>query len=483
MRNNKKMRDRFLGNIFVFFVVLLFLGRCSSTQSKGETTSSVKLGEGATPKITKEIREGFEGAVNLFNKLKEGGLTPQECEEVVAAFKKISDEVKGGFAEAIYNAGVVYEECKMEEKAKEMFELAIKINNKFAPPYVKLALFEFKKPGHGRAESLLKQALEADRRSYEAYTNLAIIQRERGELVEAQTNLRRALAINSDYMPAFAQMALLYMDIAEKKPQLLDIALLVCQQAVSRDPNWAPIYLIWGLAYIRKGDIVEALNKFQKAIELNPGFYEANMDFGAITLSFRGYEDATKALKQAVEIEPKSYEALIGYGVALRGLERYKEAEQQYKKALELDPNRPDAYYNLAILYQDYLPRTVSGTSPEEIMNQQIELYKQAIQYYNQFLTKCEAQPASCRFKDIITYKEIDITEKARKRIDNCNQLIAGLKEAIQLQKEAEKMKQEMAKQKAEQAVQPEQGEKKSEGAKTGNDKVEEQKQKAPETK
>lgn len=441
MIKNKLFKSFILIINLLFILIIINCSGGTTAGGGGTTTANGETG----PVISKETRENFDNVMKEYNNASKSGWTQDECREVADSFKEVSDEVDGGFAEALYNAGIALENCNITDDAKDMYERAMKANKSFSPPYIKLALFEFKMTNHGRAEELLKEAIKADRRSVEGYTNLAVIQRERGDVVEAQKNLRRALAVNSDYMPAFAQMALLYMDLAKQTPQLLDIALLVCQQSVARDAEYAPIYHIWGLANMRKGDIVEAAKMFEKAKTLDPDFFEAYMNFGSITLSFRGFEDAESAFKRAVELKPDNYEALIGYGTSLRGLERFNESEDVYEKAIKLSDSNPAAYFNIGILYQDYLPRSAGGNAPDEIMGNQIKLYQKAQGFYRQAVDKCSANTRLCKRPNIITGEEEDIRQLAQKRIENCNSVINGLNEAIDLQREAAKMQKEAA--------------------------------------
>ena len=156
-------------------------------------------------------------------------------------------------------------------------------------------------------------------------------------------------------------MALLHYDRGRKgNTAELDLAEVVCRQAQMLDADYAPIYNTWGLIKVYKGDVISALRFFQRAITLDPNLFEAQMNFGEVTISFRGYEDGRKAFSRAVELEPNNYDAVIGLGTALRGLERFSEAETQYERAKQLDTKRAEAYFNLGVLYQDYMSGSVA---------------------------------------------------------------------------------------------------------------------------
>ena len=189
----------------------------------------------------------------------------------------------------------------------------------------------------------------------EALVSLAALQMERGndqadsdgknDLERAQRNLQRALAIDDGYMPAFNQLAVYYLTQAKAKAgqldktgkrgrrgmevsgaskasvdsQQLDLAALVASQAQKKNPNYAPIHNTTGLIQVQLKNFNGAVKSFGKARQLDPTFFEAQMNYAAVNLSFRGYEEAEKAYRDALKLHPKDYEAQLGLALALRG--------------------------------------------------------------------------------------------------------------------------------------------------------------------
>jgi tetratricopeptide (TPR) repeat protein len=290
------------------------------------------------------------------------------------------------------------------------------------------------------------------------YTNLAILQRREaaGQSGDARTatetealnNLRRALAIDSDDMSAYNQMALLYYTTGlRNNPAAFDLAEIVCRQAQLLSDTYAPIYNTWGLIKVARGDVNGALRFFARAITLDNSLYEAQMNFGQITFSFRGYADARGAFSRALELRPNSYDAALGLGAALRGLNEVDQSEAQYNRAIQLDGDRPEAYYNLGILYHEYR----SGSIAE---------LERAKNYYQQFVTKAGRAP---RYADTVTLVSARCAEEApargsarrRRRANACapgriqqiEQTIAAVREGEAMQREVEAIEAENARQ------------------------------------
>jgi tetratricopeptide (TPR) repeat protein len=304
--------------------------------------------------------------------------------------------------------------------------------------------------GHvDQAMSEFTRAVHDDTRCTEGYVNLAIIQRRTpASAADALNNLRRALAIDSGYLAAFNQMALLYYDQAVRAAggqpmvqggvpagsgdgddddshhhhqtarqmqgsQMLDLAEVVCRQAQLINGNYAPIYNTWGLINMQQGNIIAALAKFERAFQLDPTMYEAYMNFGEITLGFRGYDDAAGAFTQATTLRPQSYDAFIGLGAAKRGLQDPDAAEAAYRAAIAIDANRPEAYFNLGLLYQDYR----DGAEPT---------LRQAQAFYRDFASKAGSNAVFAPAVDAVNHHCPDTcptpsgTSRRRRRPTTC---------------------------------------------------------------
>lgn len=386
--------------------------------------------------VTAQAESAFNEAVDQWRQADRAGWNADRCESVSEAFKEAAQQNQGGrFPEAWFNAGLALSKCSQTaDGAVAMWNKALEVAENYAPARVQLGLLAQRRGDTGAAIAAYERAIRGDAQSVEAYVNLAILQRQRAQgqdLQEAQSNLRRALAVDSQYVPAFNQLALLYLDDAERNPQMLRLASIVCKQATTIDPNYAPVYNTWGLVKVKEGNIIGALANFERAFTLNDRFFEAYMNFGSITLSFRGYEDAKKAFSKAKGLNTKSYEARIGLGVALRGLDQIDQAEAEYNGAKELDAQRPDAFFNLGLIYQDYK----TGTIPD---------MQKAKGLFGDFLSRASGRQAYAR-----------MVEQAQQRSKNIDDAVAALREADQIQRQAAQQEAAAAREEAAQKQAP----------------------------
>lgn len=343
--------------------------------------------------VSEEAHNHWTEAIAMFegHESSEAGWTAAACTQTAAKFEQANGAQGGSFTEAIYMMGVVQGRCGDDEAALAHYQRALETNENYCGARVGVGLGDIRAGREQQARQHFERAIRDDNQCTSAYVNLAIIQRSNeNEVREALNNLRRALAIESDYLPAFNQMALLYLGQAEGNQQMLDLAEVVCRQAQLIDGNYAPIYNTWGLINVRQGNIIAALAKFERAFSLDADFFEAYMNFGQLTLSFRGYQDAVRAFTQARRLQPNSYDATIGLGAAQRGLTQLDEAEATYRAAIELDAQRPEAYFNLGLLYQDF-------------KGGQIPQLRQATEFYEQFTSRAGNQPRYAETVEAVT--------------------------------------------------------------------------------
>jgi tetratricopeptide (TPR) repeat protein len=425
----------------------LALAACGGGSASVATTKDgrvIKTSEGA--EVSEVAHNHWLEAKKTFEAYEAQGWNEARCDESAAKFEKASDAHRG-FAEAIYMTGLAHHRCDREDKAYSFYEKALQANDKFCKARVLLGQRMLDKGAEAGALAEFVRSVRDDPQCTEGYVNVAVVQRKRGgaeNMKEALNNLRRAMAIDAMYLPAFNEMALLFLEQAQNNKKMLDLAEVVCSQAQKIDDGYAPIYNTWGLIDLRRKNIINAAAKFKRAIELDSKMFEAYMNFGQLTLSFRGYDDARQAFERAVELQPKSFPAHLGLGVAFRGLEQNDKAQTHYEKAREIAPDRAETYYNLGVLYQDFM-----GGALEDM--------EKAKTYYDQFLSRAKGDPQYASVTDEITRRckvQAQGKRKAPRRVQCVNGRLQNIEEfrnALKAMEEMQELEAQMQKQQAEQ--------------------------------
>lgn len=389
---------------------------CNGTTTSGPGVkdpggNTIKTEDGKV--VNKEAADRFNKGIELVAQHdKANDWNEASCKEAAELFVDANAKQDGTFYRALYNAGVAYQRCKMADDAKKLFDDILGKKGDFHRARVQMALYGYAESKDiEKAISDMKQAIkDAEFKNEEALVNLAILQMERdssqgddgceNDFDCAKLNLQRALAINDGYMSAFNQLAVYYLQSAKKKAgrarkgiasaagrqkkadtQMIELAALVVNQALRKNPNYAPVHNTSGLISAELGDLSAAARAFGTARKLNPKFFEAHMNYAAVNLSFRGFQEAASSYKAALQMRPNDYEANLGLALSVRGLindsnfdKSVKDADALLKKAKSLAPDRAETYYNEAILVQEFKARE-GGPKAEPMLLQAKRLF------------------------------------------------------------------------------------------------------------
>ncbi len=384
------------------------------------------------------------------------------CESTAQTFVEAAKEQSKPFAEAYYNAGLAYHRCKKNADAKSHFQKALEADAKFHPAKTQLIMMSFYDGGEKNIDQTINDMLQtatkdAEYKNVEALVALAMFYMKRGNSVadtygandyqRAKRFLQSALAVDDGYMPAFNQLALFYLEsakqaagqekrktatnIGKKKKtgsQAMELADLVCSQAIRKNPNDPVIYNTMGMIQVELGNLNKAVEAFDRARQKDPNFYEAQMNFAAVNLSFRGFPKSEEAYRAVLKNRPNDYDARLGLALALRGQisdsnfdQFVKESGENLTKAKEIAPDRPETYYNEAILTQEY--KTKAATDP----NKAEPILLQAKDLFGQFVTKAGSQA-----------EYADAVKRAKERIAEIDQIITFNKQTEKDRKQAE---------------------------------------------
>jgi tetratricopeptide (TPR) repeat protein len=98
-------------------------------------------------------------------------------------------------------------------------------------------------------------------------------------------------------------------------------------------------------------DSAQAMRHLEKAIELHPKFFEAQLSLGTLLMDAGKWEEAETSLQLAVEMNPKSANAFFALGEVCFQQSRLAEAEKFLRAGLQLDNRSWKAHFALARVY------------------------------------------------------------------------------------------------------------------------------------
>lgn len=352
-------------------------------------------GGGNEPKrdVSVDEKKDYDGAIAAFQQLdKSNGWNESACRASADRFQSVVRE-HPKMVEAQYMVGLSLHRCNLLGDAERAYHAAIGIKQNHGQSLSNLGELYYRTGKLSEARQYWESAVKANGKLVAARNNIASMQLEQmrklapysGEWKkleeDARFNLSNVLGVDSENVKAYTLYGLVYMEGWQKNKNRLDLAKLLLDEAAKRNDKYAPLQNAFGLYFMHRNQLSEALQRFQAAVALDGGFVEARMNVGLTTLGFRKYDTAKEQFSEVVKVAPKNYDAYIGLGVALRGLKDFDGAEQQYLAASKLDGKRGEAYYNLAVLFKDF---RATKQDPQA----SISTYGKAKDYFRQFIDR-----------------------------------------------------------------------------------------------
>ena len=113
----------------------------------------------------------------------------------------------------------------------------------------------------------------------------------------------------------------------------------------------AEFYNYLARAYSQKGKLTEAINSYQKILDLVGERAEIYAELGLLHSRLKLSQQAIWYYRQALKLKPDWVEIQYNLAVVLHQLKDWSGAIATYNRAIELKPDYAEVYYNLGVLY------------------------------------------------------------------------------------------------------------------------------------
>ena len=172
---------------------------------------------------------------------------------------------------------------------------------------------------------------------------------------KAQVYFQQAIEKDPQYAPAYAGMALAYPDFAvlsgvpvkDAHARTRELTL----KALEIDPHLAEAHLALADFEFGGWNWSAAEREYERAISLNPSYAEAREHYAEFLSCMGRHNQALAEVKQAHELDPLSLLINTQVGYTFYWARRPDEAMDQFKKALDLDPSHGRAHIGLGRAY------------------------------------------------------------------------------------------------------------------------------------
>lgn len=204
----------------------------------------------------------------------------------------------------------------------------------------------------GRVEQAIRECkvvLAADPRSAPAHMLLGLAylaQRSSAMIGEAKAELQQALDLDPELLWARFYLARLYLDLglSEKAEEQLE-------RGLKQRPGFPTFLSLLGEVRRKLGDPGASVELNRKALDADAAMTPAHYFLALAYLDLKQEQASIAEFEKAIHspsVTPEMYNALASLYIK-RG--QFAEAEDFCRKAIALDRSRPDAYLNLARVY------------------------------------------------------------------------------------------------------------------------------------
>ncbi len=161
--------------------------------------------------------------------------------------------------------------------------------------------------------------------------------------------------------------------------QRYDAAEKLLRAAIADYGPLANMYNLLGVTYHRQSRFIEALDEFQRALQINPSYVEASLNLAATLCDLSRYEEAREIFNkvQAQTSPTKRQPDLVlgrlanlhaAAGNLYQQSNMSADAIREYRKALSLFERMPDVKLNLARLYMQIGQLDKAQTELEDLL-------------------------------------------------------------------------------------------------------------------
>jgi len=132
----------------------------------------------------------------------------------------------------------------------------------------------------------------------------------------------------------------------ERQGQLAD-ALTQYQEMLRFNPDSVEARINIGGTLFKMGQLDEAMAYYQSALKIRPDFTEAHFNIGNVFLQKGQLDEAIAHFEKALKARPDYADALCNLGAAYLQKGRLEDAIEQYQKAVAIQPDSAEAHNNL----------------------------------------------------------------------------------------------------------------------------------------
>ena len=254
------------------------------------------------------------------------------------------------------------------ETAEAEYKSALEMDPTFAPAYAGLAIVAMRKGDLKQSGSLLKEAIDADpenkdfRGEFERLSELntlmskGIRSMKNGDAESAFESFRIAYEKFPQYPESVFNMGLTYFrkkdfnEAVNYFNKTLDIN-PDHKNALTAIKNVAKNSFNQGNQLYKRGDLEGALSSYDKVLDVDKTFYQAHFQIGVIQSKMGNKDLAVSSYEKSIDINPQFYKAYFALGLAKNSMNDIDGALLSLQSAIDINPGYDKAYGAMGDIY------------------------------------------------------------------------------------------------------------------------------------
>lgn len=245
-----------------------------------------------------------------------------------------------------FNRAALYMESESLTSGIEDLKKAIQLDSTNASYWFQLGNLNYIMQQSRAAKNAWEKCANLDSRNIDSRLNLAEIYLAVGELKKGQKRLNEILDFdvkNSNALFLTGNYALMEEDTVK--------ALKYIQAAINQNQDFFKAYDLMGVLYSEKGDLL-ALDYFNSALRLRPYRYDIHYKVGMFYQKIGAFNEAVQAYQRALEVNPEHKISLHNIAVISVFNKSYQNAIQTFDEAIKIDVSYLEAYFGRAYAYE-----------------------------------------------------------------------------------------------------------------------------------
>ncbi|MGB0916743.1 MAG: tetratricopeptide repeat protein [Flavobacteriales bacterium] len=228
----------------------------------------------------------------------------------------------------------VYFRMNEPSKCKNALLKANNIQPDYKEPLHRLAQFELYLGNHQKSINYANEMLRLDVHDDRPFVIKALCFKELGDTAKAVQNYLEAVTENPDNYDAYVELGVLHWAMGNQ------LAEAYLKSALDIRPEGVDALYALGLHYQDSDKLNDALETYTRILEIDSAYQSAYFNMGYIQYQYlQLYKEALVNFDKAVQVNPKYYQAIYMRGLCYEARGDVSRAKREYAYALELNPD------------------------------------------------------------------------------------------------------------------------------------------------